>query len=496
MATFHSELILPSHPDSGAIAHAYARELAAAARLVTEQAELFAGAVSEACGAIIRSGFGPAVEEPFHLIALVTPRALTLAIRERGAPFDPTAGGSPSVRQGGDCPPVTIGAPSWEQIHRAVDVAHWSNRGTAGMELHLVKYRSDGAVTEHLPAAELTPFAHDAPLAPPQRYTVRRFQPADAVGVAQSIYRAFGYTYADADIYYPARIVHLNETGQLISIVALDEAGAVVGHIGLERPDLGPIAESSDAAVVPAHRHHHLLQRLRGFAESEGSRLGLEGLVGYSVTTHPFSQQMEEHVGAHLCAVVLGQLPRSTRFTGIATAPITQRVSTMLYFKYLVPAPALVMHPPPRHATMLERLYANLGVATTARSAGARSGAGHVTATLDRVWGFGEISVELVGADTPAEICRARQDLCAVAETDVVYLYLPLAQAGTPELCADAEAEGFFFSGLGPRYLPDGDALCLQYVPRELDARRLEIASPFGRELLAYVEAERARVHA
>jgi hypothetical protein len=58
--------------------------------------------------------------------------------------------------------------------------------------------------------------APEAPLAPAQRYTVRRFEPADAVGVAQSIYRAFGYTYADADIYYPARIIHLNETGQAL----------------------------------------------------------------------------------------------------------------------------------------------------------------------------------------------------------------------------------------------------------------------------------------
>src|SRR5262249_61196850 len=114
---FHIALTLPTHPASGASPRAYARELAAAARLATEQAELFAGAVSEACGAIIRSGFGPAVEEPFHLIALVTPRALTLAIRERGAPFDPTAGGSPSVRQGGDCPPVAIGAPASGPIH-------------------------------------------------------------------------------------------------------------------------------------------------------------------------------------------------------------------------------------------------------------------------------------------------------------------------------------------------------------------------------------------
>jgi hypothetical protein len=205
---------------------------------------------------------------------------------------------------------------------------------------------------------------------------------------------------------------------------------------------------------------------------------------------------MEEHVGSHLCAVVLGQLPRSTRFMGIASAPITQRVSTMLYFKYLVPPPPVVMHPPPRHATMLERLYANLAVAATARVPGARTGTGHVTATLDRIWGFGEISVEVVGTDTAAEIRRARQDLCAVAETDVVYLYLPLAQAGTPDLCADAETEGFFFSGLGPRFLADGDALCLQYVPRQLDAHRLQVASPFGRELLAYVEAERTRVQA
>jgi hypothetical protein len=36
MATFRSELILPSHADSGAIARAYARELASAARLAAE----------------------------------------------------------------------------------------------------------------------------------------------------------------------------------------------------------------------------------------------------------------------------------------------------------------------------------------------------------------------------------------------------------------------------------------------------------------------------
>jgi len=105
------------------------------------------------------------------------------------------------------------------------------------------------------------------------------------------------------------------------------------------------------------------------------------------------------------------------------------------------------------------------------------------------------VFVETVGADTATEIHRARADLCAVAETEVVYLYLPLAQAGTPEVCARAESEGFFFSGIGPRFAHDGDALCLQYVGEELDPRLLQIASPFAQQLLDYVTAERTRVH-
>src|SRR5262249_58797998 len=111
-----------------------------------------------------------------------------------------------------------------------------------------------------------------------------------------------------------------------------------------ERTGLGAIAESSDAAVAPAHRHRHLLERLRGLAEEEARGLGIQGLVGYPVTTHPFSQRMDEAIGARLCGVVLGQLPRSTTFKGITTQPSTQRVSTLLYFKYMRPAPATIVH--------------------------------------------------------------------------------------------------------------------------------------------------------
>src|SRR5262249_11149389 len=153
------------------------------------------------------------------------------------------------------------------------------------------------------------------------------------------------------------------------------------------------IAESSDAAVAPAHRHRHLLERLRAFAEDEARAIGLQGLVGYPVTTHPFSQRMDEAIGARLCGVVLGQLPSSTAFKGITTEPSPQRVSTLLYFKYMGAPPPTIVHAPPHHRAILERLYANLGVAAEFRRPGPAAGAGRLVVSLDRHWGFGEVLV-------------------------------------------------------------------------------------------------------
>ena len=62
------------------------------------------------------------------------------------------------------------------------------------------------------------------------------------------------------------------------------------------------------------------------------------------------------------------------------------------------------------------------------------------------------------------------------------------------DLAEAAEAEGFFFSGIGPLFAPDGDVLRLQYLRSPLDPTLLQIYSPFARELLDYVIQERQRV--
>lgn len=291
---FRSALVLPAHAGAVAFARAYARELVALTGLPKTDADAFVDAVATACADIVQNALAPDEAEALTLNGVVTASTLTLAIRERGAPFDP------ADATGGTIAPPVRGR-DWARIREAVDEAHWSSHGKNGMELSLTKERPQTDVTRHLPATELAPFRADEPLAPAQTYVIRRLHEDDALAVAQCVYRSYGYTYGNEDLYYPERIVHLNETGQLVSAVAVDATGAVVGHLALERPDLGPVAESGQAVVTPAHRGRHLLERLRAFAEDEARRIGLDGIVGYPVTTHVFSQRMEESIGAHLC---------------------------------------------------------------------------------------------------------------------------------------------------------------------------------------------------
>jgi anti-sigma regulatory factor (Ser/Thr protein kinase) len=486
MPDFGSELTLPSDTRAVDVARAYAAEITRLAGLTAADAGAFTDAIRTACADIVQNALTPGEVGALTLAATITPTTLTVAVRERGAPFDPAR-----VDRTADSP---VRGCDWDRIRHAVDEAHWASRGNTGMELILTKRRPLADVTAHVPAEALTRFREDEPLAPEQTYEIRRLRPEDAIGVSRCVYRAYGYTYGNADLYYPERIVHLNETGQLVSVVAVDEAGDVVGHLALERPVRGPVAESGQAVVAPAHRGRHLLNRLREFAEAEARRLSLDGLVGFPVTTHVFSQRMEESIGATACGVALGHAPASLTFKDIVSEPLRQRVTTLFYFKYLVSPPRTRVHLPARHRGMLERVYADLGVPFEHGVPAGPSGRGRLTATLNRAWGFGTIRVDVVGEDSAAEIRRARLDLAETAGVQVVYLLLPLAQAGTPALCDAAEAERFFWSGVRPREAADGDMLCLQHVGVDLDFALIQVASPGGRALLDYVAAERQRV--
>jgi hypothetical protein len=322
-------------------------------------------------------------------------------------------------------------------------------------------------------------------------YTVRRLRPEDAAGVAACVRRVYGDSYPRLDLYHPEQILRLNETGELVSAVALDAGARVVGHYALERPGLGAVAEEGEALVLPEHRHHHLMEALRGLLEEQAHRLGLTGLFGQAVTNHVFTQKVWERFGLRVCGLSLGALPRS--FQNLAQ-PLTQRMSLLLGFKYLRPPAKVVLHAPAHHRAMCARIYDQFGVPVEFREAGPPEGPGEVS--VSSLAGLQEalIRVRRVGADTAAEVRRLRGSLGENPAVEAIFLELPLAQPGTPGLCRALEQDGFFFSGIGPCFDTRGDALRLQFLNAEQDMGLLQLHSPFARELAAYVAGERKRV--
>jgi hypothetical protein len=321
-------------------------------------------------------------------------------------------------------------------------------------------------------------------------YTLRRFVPTDAPAIVRLVRAIYGDSYYPTDLYDPEKIIYLNETGKLVSIVTLDSAGQVVGHYALERPDMGPVAEASDAIVLPEHRHHHLMEQMRILLRAEALREGLAGLVGYPVTNHLFSQKAEEHFGSFPCGVALGLWPQS--FHNMPEA-LPQRMSFVIYFKYLQPHREVV-HVDTHHREITSRIYQQYGITVQHREGSPPKGQGVIDVRVEEPVQTGTIRVRRVGIDSIAAIRHARQDLCASRAVKAITLELPLTQPGTLEVLVAAEEDGFFFSGLGPRFAHDGDYLLLQYVDEDLDLSLVQVDGPFANDLFTYVARERQRV--
>jgi GNAT superfamily N-acetyltransferase len=379
----------------------------------------------------------------------------------------------------------------------------WINHGVDGNELRQTKYLS-GVCRLDPPAvkAEGSPRQATHPEST-QDYTIRLLRPEDAIRLAQLMYRVYGYTYSNQDFYYPDRLAHDLETGRHVGVVALADNGEIVGHAGVERPDLGPLAELGQLAVAPAHRGQGLRKRMGDLLQEEIQRLGLIGLFGEAVTIHTVSQEGSESRGLHVTGIKLldwqayfkklqhhpgGGPPGRAQEEGL------QRETMVFYFKYLAAPESTGICAPSRHRGMLAQIYDNLGVSWQFLEPSGPTGSGQLAVHYDQATGVGSIHVNRIGIGTLPEIYQARRDLCHIVGAKVVGLYLPLAQGGAPYLCEGAEADGFFFSGVQPKFAPDGDFLRLQYLNAPLDLERVHLSSPFARELLAYVLEERERV--
>jgi RimJ/RimL family protein N-acetyltransferase len=211
-------------------------------------------------------------------------------------------------------------------IKRFSNKAEWLNHGKGGREFKLYFKLPQKAIFTFPKLEEETHFEVSI-----DDIEIKRFQKQWAIQISQIIYKAYGYSYPNEDLYYPERIIALNETGQLISVVAYDKKrDTIVGHYALERDNLGSVAEIGQAVVSPQYRGFGLMKIIRLKTQEVGKSLGLDGIMSKPVTVHLFSQKTNEKLGA--VPVGMGFAVSPVKKFKAITIDSTQRGSCMYYY--------------------------------------------------------------------------------------------------------------------------------------------------------------------
>ncbi|QDU95156.1 GNAT family N-acetyltransferase [Lignipirellula cremea] len=371
------------------------------------------------------------------------------------------------------------------------DEVHWRSFGPEGKALQVVKWLHETHIADVATAEQLAPTPEAPPLAREQTYTIRRMRADEAEQVSQLMYRTYGNSYFNEDVYYPDRVAAQNERGVILSFVAVGEDGDVAGHYALERNQTGPVAEGGQAVVDPTHRGRGLLDRMKTVAMEEAARLELSGWYADAVTVHTFTQKSNVAHGGQLTAVELAIAPKKEHFDQNAQA---QRVTCLLFFHWLQPPGKRTVHAPVRHHEMLQRIYQGLQCPIEFGASAAPLGQGTLVVKVDAGAARARITPEVLGENTVQLICQARRELVELGHAEVVYVDLPLADPSTGVIAEQLELDGFGFLGVAPHFSPRGDVLRMGYLVEPVARDLIHLLEEVAGELVDYALAEQQRV--
>ncbi|WP_437203803.1 GNAT family N-acetyltransferase [Planctomicrobium sp. SH664] len=374
----------------------------------------------------------------------------------------------------------------------AVDEMHWLSFGREGKALQIIKWMSDEHIAGTHP--DLPAFDENAPLAPPQDYDIRRMRPEEAVQVSQLMYRAYGNTYFNEDVYYPERIAALNAQETNLSFVAVGRVdGKVAGHYAVERNQPGPVAEGGQAVVDPAHRGRGLLEKMKQAALAAIEELHLSGWYADAVSVHTVTQKSDVAHGAHVMAADLAIAPRTESFRNISTEQ-PQRVTCLLYFHWLTAPLPRRISVPDRHQQIVRELYTTGGCAVEFLEPQTPTGAGTLTIQMDVGGGKAFVRADQPGTETARMIAHSLRQLVEHSHMEAVYAELPLNDPATAVVAEQLEQYGFGFIGVAPHFSDSGDVLRLAYLIEPLERAPIKTYEPLAGKLVDYALAEQRRV--
>jgi serine/threonine-protein kinase RsbW len=492
----YSSIQIPGDQKYAAAAAAYVCEIARMIGMQKQDLESLEKGIIEAINALIEYSFEAGEKGILEVICERIPEGFKVSLRDKGLPFS-TIAAELSIT-GGQVEDTPGMAGPISHLKKYVDKIRLHNLGPDGKELVLIKHLKNKSVTDYYAACDLEPYEPSAtPIALSEdqaKCRIRRMKPDDAAEVSKTIYKTYGYTYPYDYVYYPEKIIALNESGQVFSAVAIagDEeiAGYGVFQIWEENPK---IVEMARGAVKPEFRSLGCFGNITQYLLDEVKSRGIQGAFGEAVTNHTVSQHTVHGFGFKDCALRLGVWPPNTVFKGM-TGEIPYKMSLLVQFLYLqqMPPNAPAVYAPDHHKDMIAALYKEMRILPEIKKALPAKTKKIAATSIVKIRQIASMSlarmiIERYGRNIVSEIRNKVKEICR-QKTETINLFLSMSDPLTGIYTPQFEKLGFFFAGILPGGFKNGDALILQYlnnVPIDYDA--IQVKSATAKKLLAYV---------
>jgi serine/threonine-protein kinase RsbW len=444
--------------------------------------------LEEAFTNVVKHAFEEGESGTFDVICERLPTGIKIILKEKGMPFDPKR--LPSYTPATSLEEAGTPGLGTFLMKEAMDETSFHNLGPEGKEIHLIKH-----IDDYLSSSELASHEENREksriITEKIEFHVRRMDRDEAIEVCKGAYKSHGYTFFDEHIYYPEQMVALNESGEMVSVVAVTPDNTFMGHAALHYPYAGArIGELTFIFVNPEYRSQGCMGKMLGLLFETPKQYALQGVYAFAVTNHIFSQKAMLKHGLNDCGIELATSPSTWVFKGIE-GDESQRISVALSFKYVAAPKPLTLYPPHHHRAMVEKLYKGIG-ANHAFTAPAESKSllleaeSVIETNVFALEGNAEIFVKKYGQNVVREIKVMLRHLC-LEQISAINLFLSLEDPLTYFMVAEFEKMEFFFSGIMPMTVV-GDALILQYLnntPVEYD--KVVAYSDMAKAILGYI---------
>ena len=466
MKSIESIIILPSKEMFVNPALAFIRSLAAACGFSGSTLNDIEMAAEEAVTNVIKHAFEGKSDETFKLSVYFTEADFIITIYEKGMPFSPQ--NIPGYDPGKLENSLKTDGLGVFLMKKVMDDVIFENLGRDGKSITLVKHLNAGNIKQILEDYENKILVKDRPDTSGKNilYDIRLFKPEDALEISRCAYKSYGYTY-EPYIYYPEKIVEMNQTGNLLSVIAAGkDTGEIMGHMAFKyKNPADRIAEFGVAFVKPEYRKSGILKSMTNFCHEKAIELKLLGIFARAVTSHVGSQKVLDSMIYTACGVFLGLFPDDVDFKAL-TGKIRQKETGLLFYRKVLEEKEIrKIYVPSRYQKKISDLFESFKIKVKfgenqAEPAGVQS---KINVNIVPALNIAEVEVDYIGSDIMHELKLTVHNLC-LKHIDAIFLHIDMEDPNASFVAAECEKSGFFFSGVLPFGMNNKHEFILQYM--------------------------------